>query len=277
MEETELSRVDISYVKKSRFFCGCVPETVVLLLPAGLRDAPSYLLARDYDRGVSTPSFDEPRTGRRRSSEVRADLVEAAGKHFAARPYAEVTTKDIAESAGVSMSVMYRHFPAKTDLFREVTLVPLIGAIEEFADSWRSQRNEPWTSYRLAHAFLRDLYLNLIDHRDSLIALVSADGLDIDLVEELVTAIDRLFDQVLLIGVYESERVGWYDREGLDLAVRQIAAMVFGTIAFDRWLFPPGTTKDQTKFLDSLTQLAVWGLSRRPPDGYDDSALAPPT
>lgn len=138
------------------------------------------------------------------------------------------------------MSVMYRHFPAKTDLFREVTLVPLIGAIEEFADSWRSQRNEPWTSYRLAHEFLHDLYLNLVDHRDSLIALVSADGLDIDLVDELITAIDRLFDQVFLIGVYESERVGWYDREGLDLAVRQIAAMVFGTIAFDRWLFPPG-------------------------------------
>jgi AcrR family transcriptional regulator len=229
----------------------------------------------DYHRAVSTPSSDPPRTGRRRSIEVRAHLLEAAAKHFAARPYAEVTTKEIAESAGVSMSVMYRHFPAKTDLFREVTLVPLIGAIEEFATSWRSQRNEPWTSYRLAREFLRDLYLNLVDHREALIALVSADGLDTDLVEELVVAINRLFDQVLLIGVYESERVGWYDREGLDLAVRQIAAMVFGAIAFDRWLLPPGATNDQDKFLDSLTQLAVWGLSRRPPDGYDESAPVP--
>jgi AcrR family transcriptional regulator len=215
------------------------------------------------------------RSGRRPSSEVRAGLLDAAAKHFAARPYAEVTTKEIAESAGVSMSVMYRHFPAKNDLFREVTLVPLIGAIEEFAASWRSQRGEPWNSYRLAEEFLRDLYLNLLDHREALVALVTAEGLDSDLVEELLGAINNLFDQVLLIGVYESERVGWYDREGLDLAIRQIAAMVFGTVAFDRWLLPPGATADQDRFLHSLTQLAVWGLSRRAPDGYDVSGSGP--
>ena len=200
---------------------------------------------------------------------MRAGLLEAAAKHFVARPYSEVTTKEIAETAGVSMSVMYRHFPAKTDLFREVTLVPLINGIDEFATSWRSQRTEPWNSYRLAQEFLRDLYLNLVDHREALVALVTADGLDTDLMEELLGAINNLFDQVLLIGVYESERVGWYDREGLDLAVRQIAAMVFGTVAFDRWLLPPGATDDRQRFLDSLTELAVWGLSRRPPDGYD--------
>jgi AcrR family transcriptional regulator len=216
-----------------------------------------------------TSTRDPARGGRRSTGEVRAGLLEAAAKHFAARPYSEVTTKEIAESAGVSMSVMYRHFPAKTDLFREVTLVPLINAIEEFATSWRSQRNEPWTSYRLAHEFLRDLYLSLLDHREAVVALVSADGLDSDLVEELIAAINNLFDQVLIIGVYESERVGWYDRQGLDLAIRQIAAMVFGTIAFDRWLLPPGATTDQAAFLDSLTQLAVWGLARRAPDGYD--------
>lgn len=200
-------------------------------------------------------------------------MLEAAAKHFVARPYAEVTTKEIAESARVSMSVMYRHFPAKSDLFREVTLVPLIEGIEEFATSWRSQRSEPWTSYRLAREFLRDLYSNLVERREALVALVTADGLDVDLVEELISAINNLFDQVLLIGVYESERVGWYDREGLDLAIRQIAAMVFGTIAFDRWLLPPGATDDRQRFLDSLTELAVWGLARRPPDGYDQGAV----
>jgi AcrR family transcriptional regulator len=219
---------------------------------------------------TAQPAHGRPRAVRRRSSEVRAVLVDAAAKHFAAHPYAEVTTKEIADAAGVSMSVLYRHFPTKTDIFREVTLVPLISAIEEFATSWRSQRDRPWTSYQLANEFLRDLYVNLIDHRDALVALVSAHGLDSDLVEELVAAINRLFDQVLLIGVYESERVGWYDRQGLDLAIRQIAAMVFGSIVFDRWLLPPGATDDQENFLDSLTQLAVWGLARRAPDGYDE-------
>jgi AcrR family transcriptional regulator len=221
---------------------------------------------------VADSTQQRSRVGRRPSSEVRARLVDAAGKHFGARPYADVTTKEIADTAGVSMSVMYRHFPAKSDLFREVTLVPLIDAIEEFAASWRSQRSQPWTSYRLAHEFLRDLYTNLVDHRDALIGLVNADGLDSDLVEDLIAAINRLFDQVLLIGVHESERVGWYDREGLDLAIRQIAAMVFGTIAFDRWLLPPGVTTDRVEFLDSLTRLAVWGLARHAPDGYDATA-----
>jgi hypothetical protein len=54
--------------------------------------------------------------------------------------------------------------------------------------SWRHR-----ASFQLAREFLCDLYVNLADHRDALVALVSADGLGSDLAEELVAGCSTKF------------------------------------------------------------------------------------
>ncbi|POX37426.1 TetR/AcrR family transcriptional regulator [Streptomyces sp. Ru73] len=47
----------------------------------------------------------------------RAQLLATAARLFAARPYDEVLMEDVAEQAGVSRALLYRHFPSKRDLF----------------------------------------------------------------------------------------------------------------------------------------------------------------
>lgn len=61
-------------------------------------------------------------TTRRRlqPAERRAQLLEVGAQLFAAKPYDDVLMEDVAERAGVSRALLYRHFPNKRDLFAAV-------------------------------------------------------------------------------------------------------------------------------------------------------------
>lgn len=50
-------------------------------------------------------------------AERRAQLLRVAARLFAAQPYDAVLMEDVAERAGVSRALLYRHFPSKRDLF----------------------------------------------------------------------------------------------------------------------------------------------------------------
>ncbi|MFG2825813.1 TetR/AcrR family transcriptional regulator [Kitasatospora sp. NPDC048365] len=50
-------------------------------------------------------------------AERRAQLLAVGAKLFAAHPYGDVLMEDVAEHAGVSRALLYRHFPGKHDLF----------------------------------------------------------------------------------------------------------------------------------------------------------------
>ncbi|WP_052862815.1 TetR/AcrR family transcriptional regulator [Streptomyces niger] len=50
-------------------------------------------------------------------AERRAQLLAVAARLFAAQPYDEVLMEEVAEQAGVSRALLYRHFPSKRDLF----------------------------------------------------------------------------------------------------------------------------------------------------------------
>lgn len=50
----------------------------------------------------------------------RAQLLAVGARLFAAHPYADVLMEDVAEEAGVSRALLYRHFPSKHALFAAV-------------------------------------------------------------------------------------------------------------------------------------------------------------
>ena len=62
-----------------------------------------------------------PLTPRRLTAEARREAVLAAALPlFAVRGYAGTTTRDLAQVAGVTEPILYRHFPSKADLFAAV-------------------------------------------------------------------------------------------------------------------------------------------------------------
>jgi AcrR family transcriptional regulator len=62
-----------------------------------------------------------PTAGRRlRRAERREQLLAAATQAFARAGFAATSLDDIAEAAGISRVLLYRHFESKTDLYRAV-------------------------------------------------------------------------------------------------------------------------------------------------------------
>ncbi|MEU8685180.1 helix-turn-helix domain-containing protein [Streptomyces sp. NPDC048611] len=53
-------------------------------------------------------------------TERRSQLLDTGARLFAAKPYDEVFMEEVAERAGVSRALLYRHFPNKRDLFAAV-------------------------------------------------------------------------------------------------------------------------------------------------------------
>src|SRR5579872_1057777 len=51
------------------------------------------------------------------ATERRQQLIEVALKLFAQQGYEGTTTRQIADHAGVTEAIIYRHFPAKEDLY----------------------------------------------------------------------------------------------------------------------------------------------------------------
>ncbi|EOM75138.1 TetR/AcrR family transcriptional regulator [Rhodococcus rhodnii] len=58
--------------------------------------------------------------GRRTGERTRGAILDAAGRAFGSRPYAEITLKEIAEDAGVSAPLIIKYFGSKEKLFEAV-------------------------------------------------------------------------------------------------------------------------------------------------------------
>lgn len=201
---------------------------------------------------------------RRRPAEVRSLLLEAAAEMFASDGYTKVTKKDIAEKAGVAMSVLDRHFETKADLFAESVLVPFAELLERTTKDWLRQRDEPLPDAPLMQLVVNDMYNSLTEHQNALHGLALArDELGIDITNRLSDAFDDLFRQLRLMAELEAERRQWFSPVGLDLTLRMLMAMVLGTTTYD-WIILPARRPSPEQLVDAMSELALWGLERKP-------------
>lgn len=61
-----------------------------------------------------------PHPTRMRAESRRSQIVAVAAELFASRGFSGTTTKEIAEGAGVSEAIIFRHFATKDDLYRAI-------------------------------------------------------------------------------------------------------------------------------------------------------------
>lgn len=206
---------------------------------------------------------------RRSTAEVRQLLLDAAAQAFRVKGYARATTDEIAEAAGVSLSVLFRHFPAKADLLRTAVVQPFVDSLREFADAWDRSQAVPISEDAVMREVVSDLYDNLRKHDDAVIALLAAES---ELDDSTAKDIERLFNQVFAqltdMGEQEAERRGWFSGEGMDLNVRLLVGMVTATIAYRRWFLPAGRNRvSRERLISHMTQLMLYGLRLQSFDG----------
>ena len=209
-----------------------------------------------------------PARTRRRPAEVRALLLAAAEKLFALKGYADATTDEIAAEAGVTRSVMYRHFPTKADLFREAVLNPFIEFLRDYRSVWQSQLDDRWPPDRIMQTMVTLLYDNIRGHRDAVVGLVSARN---TLPPEMSREVDQLFEQffadMLVIGSDLSEPLGWVPiDDDLELSIRLVFGMVASAAVLDPIFLPKGRRRPSgERLIARLSALGIYGLRLEAP------------
>lgn len=203
---------------------------------------------------------------RRRPAELRALLLAAAERVFAEHGYVAATAEQIAAEAGVSRSVLYRHFDGKPELFREAVLAPFFAFLREFRDAWRSQEETPWEDERLMRTMVGLFHDAFADHRDTLLTIaLSADALDADSHAVLDRELDRFFAEMRLISSSEMDRRPWMSDEQLDLSIRLTLGSIAASVALSRVFLPTVDPPPRDVVVDHITKLTLYGLRLAPP------------
>ena len=75
---------------------------------------------------------------RRPRGEPRRLLLESARDLFSRQGFTPTSTREIADHAGVSETLMFRYFGSKAGLFREALVVPFVEYVETLNANWES-------------------------------------------------------------------------------------------------------------------------------------------
>ena len=77
-------------------------------------------------------------SARRPRGEARRLLLDAARELFAHQDYRGTTTREVAEAAGVTEYLLFRHFGSKAGLFREALVLPFTNFVDDFGKTWQA-------------------------------------------------------------------------------------------------------------------------------------------
>lgn len=209
--------------------------------------------------------MDNSRRRRRPSSEVRRSLIEAASKQFTERGYAATTMKDLSSETGTAISVLYHHFPSKSELLREAVLLPFMDVVDDVGASWVALQDQPWEDAKLIRVFLADLYDRLYDNRGALLTLVSAQSeLDDTMRAEINRSLRRMFLDLRLI-TEESRTRGWHPSDNIDNQIRMMVTFIAGMAFFGELFMPSNADPSTSDRFDEMTDFVRFGLSGRRP------------
>ncbi|BBX17454.1 TetR family transcriptional regulator [Mycolicibacterium duvalii] len=200
---------------------------------------------------------------RRPRGEARRLLLDAARDLFARKDYRATTTREIAEAAGVSEYLLFRHFGSKAGLFREALVTPFTTFLDEFRDTWRSVVPEKTDEEELARQFVGRLYDVLVEHQGLVLTLVTADGLGDDELEAAGIADIRRVLNVLGEISAEGMRLRGKRSRQPDLPAHSTVAMVVGMVAL-RSTFFGGAPPPREAIVDELVQAVLHGFLHRP-------------
>jgi len=198
---------------------------------------------------------------RRPRGEPRRLLLEAARELFARGDYRSITTREIADRAGVLEHLLFRNFGSKAALFREALVVPFVDVVESFRATWpavRGNAKEEDVASEL-HGALYDLF---VENRGLVMTLLAADALSEEELAEI--GIHDIRQAVAVLGRLGSEGI---DIKGLrstdhELAARSTVAMIAGMATFGSTLFEdPPPSRDA--IVEELTQMTLHGFLHR--------------
>jgi AcrR family transcriptional regulator len=200
---------------------------------------------------------------RRRRGEPRRLLVTAARELFPARGYATTSTREIAERAGVSETLIFRNFGSKAALFREALALPFVEFIRDFSERWRSAEMDRLDDESFARELNGGLYDLFRENRSLVVMLWAHDTpRDDDWANTGMAEIDAAMRELVRWGNEETIRRQGQPIRRHDLATRATIAMIAGMAVFGESFYGK-RRPSRTAIVEELTQASLHGRLHR--------------
>lgn len=199
---------------------------------------------------------------RRPRGEPRRLLLDAARDLFARQDYRSTTTREIAQAAGVTEPLLFRHFGSKAALFREALVEPFTSFIDEFGRTWSSLDPEHTSEEDLARHFVGRLYDVFVGHQGLLVTLMASDSLTED--EMVEAGIADVRQAITLLGRISAEGMNLRSIGSAhpNLPAHSTVAMIAGMAALRSTYF--GSRPPSRKVIvEELTQASLHGFLHR--------------
>jgi AcrR family transcriptional regulator len=195
---------------------------------------------------------------RRRRGEPRKLLLDAAREVFTSRGFVGSSTREIAERAGVSETLMFRYFGSKVGLFREALVAPFAEFVQSFNERWERALDDEYDVEDLTETFISEMYDLFVKHRGLVVMVWSSDA---QVESELAEA--GVFDEVVehlqtlvRIGTRSEARAGGFDSPSHDLLTRSTLSMIAGMAVFGR-SFYGAHRPDRAEIVKALTLVSL--------------------
>jgi AcrR family transcriptional regulator len=217
----------------------------------------------DAEPGPTLPAADPKPSVHGRGREL---LLAAASELFGERGYAGTSTKDIAERAGVTEPMLFRHFGSKANLFQEAAVTPFLRFMDRYVADYRSREHGRLSAEQEGRRLFEGLFGALREQRGPLMALMSAgrfDPVSSDVAEQVRGAFAQVIELFEEVVATESSERGFRDPD-LPAAVRAMFGMVLSTALHHDWMAWPDSPQAQDRMLDAMTRMAVGGLGAGP-------------
>lgn len=188
-------------------------------------------------------------------------LLRAARELFAEKGFAGTSTRDIAEQAGITEPMLFRHFGNKANLFQEAAVAPFVEFMNGYIEDYRAREHGRLTAAQEGRQFFDGLFRALRAQRSLLMALMSAQQFD-QVLDDVYAQVRGAFGRVLElfeeVVATESEERGFADFD-LAASVRVMLSMVLSvSLHGDLLLIDDDVTYERV--LASMTTMAVHGL-----------------
>lgn len=193
---------------------------------------------------------------RRTSAEVRTLLINAARDLFRARGYEATTTREIADTAGVSDALLHSNFQSKENLFAAAVLPPFSDLVADYANMWSEQ--SPGLTFEVrVRRFIERLYELAEENRALLLsaAFQHAAG-NTGPEDQLLDALAQTFHSMQDSTILQTTAAGY--RLDMPSSIAATTGMVLGVALLEPMIFPGDARRPaRERIVEEMTQMIV--------------------
>jgi AcrR family transcriptional regulator len=160
--------------------------------------------------------------------------------------------------------MLFRIFGSKAELFEKAVFEPFAEFVSDFIARWEARGVESFSEQELAREYIQGLYEILREHRELLMAILSASAYGDGLVEwhaQERSPISEIHDRLQGLVRKISDQLGYEDLDA-PVFTRVVFGTIVGVAALDDWLFPTRARISTPRVLDEVLALALCRLTK---------------